>query len=404
MNVLLGITGGIAAYKAPDLVRRLRERGADVRVVMTSNASQFVTATTLQAVSGYPVRDSLWDDDAEAAMGHIELARWADTVLVAPATADFLSRLAQGAADDLLSTLCLATRAAIVVAPAMNHVMWTSAAVTANCERLAERGVRIIGPAEGEQACGEWGPGRMLEPVEIAERICGAPGPLAGRRVLITAGPTREALDPVRYLTNHSSGKMGYALAEAARDAGAKVVLLSGPVSLAAPRGVERIDIESAEGLRDEALARAVDADIFIAAAAVADYRPADVAPGKIKKTGETLSLDFVRTPDVLAEVAALPDAPFTVGFAAETDDVIDNARTKLERKKLDMIVANEVGGGKAFGTDDNAVHAIWAGGDRAWPKAPKREIARGLVELIAERFSHDGSVARLEPRRAGKS
>lgn len=399
MKVLLGITGGIAAYKTPELVRRLKDRGADVRVVMTRSAREFVTPTTLQAVSGHRVRDSLWDADAEAAMGHIELARWADCVLIAPATAAFLSRLAEGAAPDLLSTLCLATHAPIVVAPAMNNAMWANEAVQANVTTLAERGVRMLGPAEGSQACGEWGPGRMLEPDEIAALVTGdSEGVLKGARVTITAGPTREAIDPVRYISNHSSGKMGYAIAEAARDAGASVVLLSGPVALAAPGGVERVMIESAAELAEEALSRAPVTDIFIAAAAVADYRPADVATSKIKKKAAELSLDLVRSPDVLAEVAALEDGPFTVGFAAETDDVKKNALAKLSAKGLDMIVANEVGGGKAFGTDDNTIHAYWQEGDRAWPTASKRVLATALVELIAERFAASGRLAPVTP------
>ncbi len=403
MNVLLGITGGIAAYKTPDLVRRLRDRGADVRVVMTAAASEFVTTTSLQAVSGHAVRDSLWDTAAEAAMEHIELARWAETVLIAPATANVLASLANGQASDLLTTLCLATRAPIVAAPAMNHVMWGSPAVRANCTLLAERGVRFLGPSEGSQACGEWGPGRMLEPDNIALSLIpeAKARSLAGRKVLITAGPTREAIDPVRYISNHSSGKMGYALAEAARDAGATVVLLSGPVALDAPFGVERVFIETAEDLHREALKRAPSSEIFIAAAAVADYRPAEVASGKIKKNNASMSLDLVRSPDVLASVAALDDRPYTVGFAAETDNVVDNARSKLQKKDLDMIVANEVGGGKAFGTDDNAVHAIWPGGDREWARSSKRVIAAGLVDLIAERYADDrAGVTRLPTAR----
>lgn len=401
MNVLLGITGGIAAYKTPDLVRRLRARGADVRVVMTAGASRFVTSMTLSAVSGTPVRDDLWDEAAEAAMGHIELARWADRVLVAPATAEFLSRLARGSAADLLSTLCLATEAPIAVAPAMNHVMWGNAAVQANVSLLEERGIRILGPAVGDQACGETGPGRMLEPDELSalvfeeteSRPAGdeAPGALSGKTVIVTAGPTREAIDPVRYISNHSSGKMGYAMAEAARDAGAKVILLSGPVSLPAPEGVERIMVDSANDLFAATHERVDDCDIFIAAAAVADYRPASVADHKIKKTNDGASgmtIDLVRAPDVLASVARLTSAPFTVGFAAETDKLRDYALAKLDAKQLDMIIANEVGGGLAFGRDDNAVHAFWRTGDRVFPRASKRALARDLISLIAERFA----------------
>ena len=389
-NILLGVTGGIAAYKTPELVRRLTERGADVQVVMTRGAHQFVTATTLQAVSGNPVRDNLWDEEAEAAMGHIELARWADQVIVAPATAEFMSRLAAGAAPDLLTTLCLATEAPVTIAPAMNHVMWGNPAVQANREIIESRGITLLGPAAGDQACGETGPGRMVEPNEIVSAVwndVAGEARLTGKTVLITAGPTREAIDPVRYITNRSSGKMGYALAEAARDAGARVVVLSGPVNLPAPRGVEVIDIVTAEDLFAAAHAHVVDADIFIAAAAVADYRPASVETSKIKKSKSDLKLEFVRTPDVLASVAKLADGPFTVGFAAETDRVREHALAKLDGKKLDMIVANNVGDGKVFDQDENTVHVFWRTGDKAFPTAAKRALARELVELIVERY-----------------
>jgi len=407
MRLLLGITGGIAAYKTPDLVRRLRERGADVRVVMTRSAHRFVTATSLQAVAGVPVRDDLWDADAEAAMGHIELARWADRVLVAPATADFLSKLSNGAADDLLTTLCLATRAPIDVAPAMNNVMWANAAVRANCERLAERGIRFLGPADGAQACGEWGPGRMLEPAEIADAVtagAAVDGPLAGRTVFVTAGPTREAIDPVRYISNHSSGKMGYAMAEAARDAGAQVLLFSGPVNLPVPARVERIDFETAADLYEAVHARVADCDVFVATAAVADYRPAESALQKLKKTKHGLRLELVRTRDVLASVAALPRPPFTVGFAAETDKLREHALAKLDGKNLDMIVGNQVGNGLAFGRDDNSVQVFWRGGEREFPLARKTELSRQLVSLIAERFAARttaGAVTELPARTA---
>ncbi len=392
MNILLGISGGIAAYKTPELVRRLKDRGADVRVVMTQSAHQFVTATSLQAVSGEPVRDNLWDSAAEAAMGHIELARWADAVMIAPATAEVICRLAQGSAGDLLTTLVLATEAPVTIAPAMNHVMWRNAAVQDNVETLMSRGVRILGPAEGDQACGETGPGRMVEPGEIVDALfdgtsAQATGPLAGRRVVITAGPTREPIDPVRYISNHSSGKMGYAIAAAARDAGAEVVLLSGPVALDAPVGVERVMIETAEELHAAAHERVADCDIFIAAAAVADYRPASTADAKIKKSSKAMSLDLTPAPDVLASVAALPNKPYTVGFAAETDRVREYALAKLDAKKLDMIIANEVGDGLAFGQDDNTVHAFWRTGDKAYPTASKTSLASELIVLIAERF-----------------
>ena len=411
MNILLGISGGIAAYKTPELVRRLKDSGADVRVVMTRSAHQFVTATTLQAVSGEPVRDKLWDSAAEAAMGHIELARWADAVVIAPATAEVISRLAQGSAGDLLTTLVLATTAPVTIAPAMNHVMWQNVAVQDNVRTLTDRGVRILGPAEGDQACGETGPGRMVEPHEIVDAVSNPTsktGPLAGRRVLVTAGPTREPIDPVRYISNHSSGKMGYAIAGAARDAGADVVLLSGPVALDAPVGVERILIETAQELYEATHERVADCDIFIAAAAVADYRPESPAESKIKKSSKTMSLELSPAPDVLASVAALANKPYTVGFAAETDRVRDYALAKLDAKKLDMIIANKVGDGLAFGQDDNTVHAFWRTGDKAFPTASKVSLADGLIELIAERFDMESgtdTVAELpalkEPARA---
>ncbi len=392
-NILLGVTGGIAAYKTPELVRRLRDRGAKVQVVMTQGASQFVTETTLQAVSGNPVRNNLWDKDAEASMGHIELARWADQVIIAPATAEFMSRLAAGAAPDLLSTLCLATEAPVTLAPAMNHVMWANPAVQANRKILESRGVTLLGPAEGDQACGEIGAGRMVEPDDIVAALLGWPAspadlPLSGKTVIVTAGPTREAIDPVRYISNHSSGKMGYAMAEAARDAGARVVLLSGPVNLPAPADVELVPIETAEELFAATHRRIDDADIFIAAAAVADYRPASVETSKIKKSKNDLSLELVRSPDVLASVGKLNDGPFTVGFAAETDKLREHALGKLESKRLDMIIANEVGNGRAFDQDDNTVHVYWRGGEKAFPTAAKTELAKDLVDLISERFS----------------
>ena len=394
-NILLGVTGGIAAYKTPELVRRLKDRGADVQVVLTRGASQFVTETTLQAVSGHPVRANLWDEDAEAAMGHIELARWADQVIVAPATAEFMARLAAGAAPDLLTTLCLATEAPLTIAPAMNHVMWANPAVQANREVIERRGIRLLGPAAGDQACGETGPGRMVEPDDIVAALLdpvAADRPLAGTTVVVTAGPTREAIDPVRYISNRSSGKMGYAVAEAARDAGANVILLSGPVSLPAPANVECVVIETAEELFAATHANVDAADIFIAVAAVADYRPVTVEKSKIKKSKGEMSIDMVRAPDILASVAELPDGPFTVGFAAETDRVKEYALGKLDSKKLDMIVANEVGNGRAFDQDDNALHAYWRTGEQAFPNAPKAELARQLVSLIAERYAARGA------------
>jgi phosphopantothenoylcysteine decarboxylase/phosphopantothenate--cysteine ligase len=393
-RIVLGVSGGIAAYKSPDLVRRLREQGAEVQVVMTAGARQFVTPMTFQAVSGRPVRADLWDAEAEAAMGHIELARWADLVLIAPATADLIARLSAGIADNLLTTICLATEAPVYLAPAMNRVMWASAATRENVERLVARGVTMLGPGEGGQACGETGAGRMLEPVEIAEAVAGeaaASGPLAGRHVVVTAGPTREVIDPVRYLTNRSSGKMGFAVARAARRAGARVTLIAGPVSLPTPPGVERVDVESAAEM-DNAADKAVrDADVFIASAAVADYRPAAPADRKIKKTEESLSLELTRTPDVRAGVAALDERPFTVGFAAETNDVEANARKKLEGKRLDMIAANQVGEGIGFDCDDNELHVIWPDGDRRLGPADKCALADELIALIGERLGATG-------------
>jgi phosphopantothenoylcysteine decarboxylase / phosphopantothenate---cysteine ligase len=391
-RIILGVTGGIAAYKSPDLVRRLRERGAEVQVVMTAAAREFVTATTFQAVSGRTVRSELWDAAAEAAMGHIELARWAEAVLIAPASADFLARLACGQADDLLATLCLATEAPIAVAPAMNHLMWSNAATRANIATLTQRGVRVFGPAEGDQACGETGPGRMLEPLDLAERLNAllqpGGGVLARRRVLITAGPTRERIDPVRFISNRSSGKMGFAVAQAAREAGASVVLIAGPVSMPTPAGVTRVDVESAADMLAAVLRELPGTDLFISTAAVADYRPARPAQQKIKKTAESLDLAMERTTDVLATVSARPERPFVVGFAAETESVEQNARTKLMKKNLDMIAANEVGHDKAFETDDNQLIVLSRSGRHELARADKLTLARGLIALIAEELA----------------
>ena len=395
-NVFLGISGGIAAYKTPELVRRLRERGAEVQVVLTQSAREFVTETSLQAVSGRPIRSNIWDKEAEAAMGHIELARWADIVLIAPATAEMLSRLASGSAPDLLTTVCLATEAELVVAPAMNRVMWAKPAVQANCKLLEERGTRILGPGVGSQACGEEGAGRMLEPDDIARQVMSG-GPvavvaesrqmLAGKTVLVTAGPTREAIDPVRYITNRSSGKMGYEVAEAARDAGARVILISGPVNLERPEGIDVIDIESAEQLLAAAQDNIEEVDIFIAAAAVADYRPEHAKANKIKKTDAKMSIDLVKAPDTLATISALANRPFCVGFAAETEKVSEYARGKLNRKKLDMIIANKVGANLGFDCDENAVEVFWRTGEKKFGKTQKAELAVELVELISERY-----------------
>jgi phosphopantothenoylcysteine decarboxylase / phosphopantothenate---cysteine ligase len=401
-RVLLGVTGGIAAYKSPDLVRRLIERGADVQVVMTSAAQRFVSPMTFQAVSGRPTRSDLWDNAAEAAMGHIELARWAQVVLIAPASADFLARLAGGRADDLLCTLCVATEAPIMLAPAMNRVMWANKATRANVETLIARGVRILGPASGNQACGEVGAGRMWEPIQLSEAVLAPPvnaGILAGLNVLITAGPTRERLDPVRYLTNRSSGKMGFAVAEAAREAGAHVTVVTGPVQLQTPMGVTRINVESARDMYAAVHRQVGDADIFIAAAAVADFQPVTVAKQKIKKQGSSVKLELEPAPDIIKSVADMAKRPFVVGFAAETNDVEENARIKLKRKKLDMIAANEVGDGIAFDCEDNALTVIWPGGKMDVARGPKIDVARELIALIAKRLPPpDGS-----PRRGAR-
>ena len=390
-HVLLGVTGGIAAYKSPDLVRRLKEQGADVRVVLTAAAARFVTPLTFQAVSGHRVHGGLWDEAAEAAMGHIELARWADVVLVAPATADFLARLAAGLADDLLTTLCLAGDAPITAVPAMNRLMWANAATQHNVQVLSARGVSLLGPGSGDQACGESGEGRMLEPGEIVAALtAAAPGPgdaLAGVKVVITAGPTREALDPVRYLTNRSSGKMGYAMAAAAARAGADVALVSGPVDVAPPRGVRLIQVETAAQMRAAALAEMPGAALFIGAAAVADYRPAHPAPQKLKKHAGEMALELVRNPDILGEIAAGRPRPYVVGFAAETENVEENARLKLEHKALDMIVANRVGADCGFDRDDNALLVLWPGGSRDLGSGTKTELAERLVGLITEKM-----------------
>jgi phosphopantothenoylcysteine decarboxylase/phosphopantothenate--cysteine ligase len=389
-RILLGVTGGIAAYKSPDLVRRLIERGADVQVVMTAAAQRFVSPMTFQAVSGRPTRADLWDSAAEAAMGHIELARWAQIVLIAPASADFIARLAAGRADDLLTTLCVATEAPIMLAPAMNRVMWANKATQANVETLTARGIRILGPASGNQACGEIGAGRMWEPVKLAESLLEPPinaGLLTGLNVLITAGPTRERLDPVRYLTNRSSGKMGFAVAAAAREAGAHVTVVTGPVQLQTPAGVTRINVESARDMYAAVHRHVSEADVFIAAAAVADFQPVTVAKQKIKKQGASVKLELEPAPDIIKSVADMAKRPFVVGFAAETNDVEDNARIKLKRKKLDMIAANQVGDGIAFDCEDNALTVIWPGGKVEIARGPKIDVARELIAIIAKRL-----------------
>lgn len=389
-KLLLGITGGIAAYKSVELVRLLRKSAAEVQVVLTGAACQFVTPMTLQAVSGRPVRQDLFDPAHEAAMGHIELARWADLVLVAPASASFMARLANGFADNLLSTLCLATAAPIVLAPAMNQQMWQNAATRDNASLLVQRGVELWGPASGDQACGEVGPGRMLEPEALLSQLRSrfAQGPLAGVRILLTAGPTREPLDPVRFIGNRSSGKMGFALARAFANAGARVELIAGPVTLDTPSGVERIDVETAGEMEQAVMARVKGCNIFVGCAAVADYRPDTVADQKIKKNSDRMEIRLVRNPDILATVAALPDAPFTVGFAAETQDPEGYAEKKRIAKRVNMIAANLVGARQGgFERDENALTLIWEGGREQLPMTDKVSLAEKLVSLIAEHY-----------------
>jgi phosphopantothenoylcysteine decarboxylase / phosphopantothenate---cysteine ligase len=390
-RILLGVSAGIAAYKSCELVRRLREQGAEVRVVMTEGATHFVGTTTFQALSGQPVRVSLWDESAEAAMSHIELARWAERVLIAPASADVLARLAQGRADDLLATVCLATAAPVYVAPAMNQQMWAHAAVQANLATLQARGVAVLGPAAGAQACGDVGSGRMLEALELRDALAASfgGGALAGLNVVVSAGPTYEDIDPVRFIGNRSSGRMGFAVAAAAVAAGAQVTLVAGPVALATPAGVrQRRDVRSATQMRTAVLEAAAKADIYIGAAAVGDYRPAQVMAHKLKKhAGAPLVLELAENPDILRELAERTPHPFLVGFAAETHDLAAYAQAKLARKGLDMIAANRVGEGLGFEADDNALSLYWAGGGDELPRAPKRELAARLVDRIAQRY-----------------
>ena len=385
-RILLGVTGGIAAYKAPDLVRRLRDAGADVRVVLTAGARAFVTPLTFQAVSHQPVHVDLLDSDAEAGMGHLELARWADRILIAPASADAMARIAHGLADDLLTTLCLATEAPITLCPAMNHVMWRASATQANAERLQSRGMMLLGPAEGPLAEGESGPGRLLEPRDIVAALSGSSA-LTNKAVLITAGPTREPIDAVRFIANRSSGRMGFAIAAAAAAAGARVTLISGPSAMSTPPGVTRIDVETALEMHAATLGRAVDADIFVAAAAVADYRVAEPAADKVKKKHAPLALDLIPNPDILRDVAAIPEGPFTLGFAAETDDLIDHARAKLTAKGLDMIAANRVGDGLGFDVVENQLEVLWNDGAVTLGPLSKERLAIALMDLLGEHF-----------------
>ena len=391
-HILLGVSGGIAAYKSPELVRRLREQGAEVRVVLTDAARAFVTPLTLQAVSGHTIPEGVLDPASEQGMNHIELAKWADLVLIAPATANVISRLATGMADELLTTLCLATPAPVALAPAMNQQMYLHAATQANLQTLAQRGVQLWGPASGTQACGDVGPGRMLNPDElVAECIRFLAKPKLDLRILITAGPTREALDPVRYISNHSSGKMGFALAAAAAELGADVTLVAGPVNLPTPAGVRRIDVESALQMQAAVMAEVAQQQIVIGCAAVADYRPEEISPQKIKKSADEMVVALVKNPDIIAEVAALAAKPFVVGFAAETRDVEHYALDKMARKKLDMIAANDVAREEqGFNSDDNALTVFWPGGRQELPLARKTEVARHLLALIIKKYQHE--------------
>ena len=392
-QILVGVSGGIAAYKTPELVRRLRDQGAEVRVIMTSAAESFITPLSLQAVSGHPVHVAEMSADSESGMGHIDLARWADLILIAPATANTMARLANGFGDELLTTVCLATSAPIALAPAMNQQMWSNAATQVNLEKVKSIGMEVFGPGVGDQACGETGPGRMLEPDELVsccEHLLTSlrqDGPLQGKHCLITAGPTIENLDPIRAITNFSSGRMGYAIAAAANAAGADVTLVSGPVSIEVPANVARISVKSAEEMRVAVLSKLADSDIFIGVAAVADYRPKSQVTKKIKKSKDSMTIDLVKNPDILSEVSTHKDRPFVVGFAAETDNLEKNASAKLNKKKLDMIAANKVGGSDAgFGDNPNALIVLTANGDRhELPMTDKSQLARQLIALIGD-------------------
>jgi phosphopantothenoylcysteine decarboxylase/phosphopantothenate--cysteine ligase len=393
-HIILGITGGIAAYKSAELTRRLRDAGASVRVVMTRGATGFVTPLTFQALSGNPVHTELLDEDAEAGMGHIELARWADAILIAPASANCMAKLAHGRADDLLTTLCLASEAPLAIAPAMNRVMWSDVATQQNLSTLQQRGSHIFGPASGSQACGENGEGRMLEVPELVTAIAGLfkSGTLQNINVLITAGPTHEPIDPVRFIGNRSSGRMGFALAQAAHEAGANVTLISGPTHQGTPEGVMRIDVETAAQMYDAVMQHIRQNRIFISAAAVADYRPKNASTQKLKKHNAELTIELERTEDILAAVAGSSPRPFVVGFAAETENLLANARTKLAAKSLDMIAANLVGKDAqaqdiGFNSEYNALHVIWTDGEQQLQRARKTTLARELVSLIAHQY-----------------
>lgn len=388
-HILLGVTGSIAAYKSADLIRRLREAGAVVRVVMTANAKRFITPLTLQAVSGHPIHDDLFDLQAEAAMGHIELARWADMIVVAPATADFMARFAEGRADDLLTAVCLAAPVAVAIAPAMNQGMWKDTLTQMHLQALLQKHVYLLGPAQGLQACGDDGPGRLLEPSEIVLKISElfSNQALSGARILLTAGPTREAIDPVRFLSNKSSGKMGYALAAAAREAGAHVTLISGPVHLPSPEGVQVIAVESGQEMYEEAMRKAPECDIFLAVAAVSDYRPEVSAEQKIHKTASALSITLVPNPDIVSAIAQLNPKPFIVGFAAETEQVLERAQVKRRHKKMDMIIANQVGFGVGMESEENQVTIISEEKIISLPQLPKRQLATQLIDFIAHEY-----------------
>jgi len=396
-NIVLGISGGIAAYKTPELVRRLKEHGANIRVVMTDGAKAFITPLSLQAVSGNAVSDSLLDTEAELAMGHIELAKWADLILIAPATADVIARITHGLANNLLTTICLATDAPLVIAPAMNQQMWHAQATQDNIKVLKQRNITLWGPGAGEQACGDVGLGRMLDVPDLVKLACdfyqndNANNVLAGQHWVITAGPTREAIDPVRYISNHSSGKMGYSIAQAAQQAGAKVTIISGPVNIYAPQGCDVINVDSARDMHQHAMALAEQANVFVACAAVADYRVAEVADHKIKKTADNdnLTIQLVKNPDIVADVASLANKPFTVGFAAETQDVEQYAKAKLARKNLDLICANNVSiAGQGFNSDDNSLTLFSATDEVHLPLTSKAELAKTLVTEVAKKYS----------------
>ena len=394
-HIILGITGGIAAYKSAELTRRLRDAGAVVRVVMTRGATEFVTPLTFQALSANPVHTELLDEDAEAGMGHIELARWADAILIAPASANCIAKLAQGRADDLLTTLCLASEAPLAIAPSMNRIMWSDVATQANVNVLKQRGVHLFGPDAGAQACGEIGEGRMLEVPDLITALSGLfkSGALQDIDVLITAGPTYEPIDPVRFIGNRSSGRMGFALARAAREAGANVVLISGPSHVATPEGVKRIDVETAAQMHEAVMQHVRHSRIYISAAAVADYRPKAVSEQKLKKHDAALSIELERTEDILATVANSSPGPFVVGFAAETENLEINASTKLKNKSLDMIAANRVGKDAnaqdiGFNSEYNSLHVLWADGGQVLEQARKTTLARELINLVALRYT----------------